>query len=253
MMQTGAMPFAPRSAGGTLGTFVNKLPDTEFSRAHATAQKNAALPVEQGGLGLHKDNTAMDRARALGFDTDAYHGTRADTQTLKAIRPNSGTSAIMRSTGLKPVFTTDSPMQASEYALRRNKGKGSSVYPLLINRNNEVGYHFPSDSYLKNKHILYDEDYSRGLGGSSWMDTMPLYHWAADTKAPTVRMEGVHDGAGISNNFPSTVTAIIDPKNIRSKFAAFDPLKKDSANILASILAGTTLASAMGDKKRTKK
>jgi hypothetical protein len=44
---------------------VNKLPDTEFSRAHAAAQKNAALPVEQGGLGLPKDNTAMDRARAM--------------------------------------------------------------------------------------------------------------------------------------------------------------------------------------------
>jgi hypothetical protein len=47
--------------------------------------------------------------------------------------------------------------------------------------------------------------------------------------------------------------AFINPTLLRSRFAAFDPFKKDSANILASILAGTTLASAMGDKKRNKK
>jgi hypothetical protein len=39
-----------------------------------------------------------------------------------------------------------------------------------------------------------------------------------------------------------------DPKNIRSRFAAFDPFNKDSANILASALLGTTLASQMRDK-----
>jgi hypothetical protein len=40
------------------------------------AQQRAALPVEQGGLGLASNNTAMDRAKAMGFDVDAYHGSK---------------------------------------------------------------------------------------------------------------------------------------------------------------------------------
>jgi hypothetical protein len=48
---------------------------TQYELAHKTAQKNAALPIEKGGLGLHHENTAHDRAKAMGFDTLAYHGT----------------------------------------------------------------------------------------------------------------------------------------------------------------------------------
>lgn len=53
---------------------------TEYELAHELAQRNASLPVEQGGLGLHPDNTAMDRAKAMGYLTDMpmYHGTSAD-------------------------------------------------------------------------------------------------------------------------------------------------------------------------------
>jgi hypothetical protein len=47
-----------------------------------TAQRNAALPVEQGGLGLPKDNTPEMRAEALGVATDAYHGSKQDITGL---------------------------------------------------------------------------------------------------------------------------------------------------------------------------
>ena len=45
---------------------LNVLLESDYSHAHKEAQKNAALPVEKGGLGLHKNNTAMDRANAMG-------------------------------------------------------------------------------------------------------------------------------------------------------------------------------------------
>ena len=38
------------------------------------AQQRAALPVEQGGLGLPKDNTPEMRAQAMGFDQSVYRG-----------------------------------------------------------------------------------------------------------------------------------------------------------------------------------
>jgi len=46
---------------------VSELPPTKYSKAHDIAQRRAALPVEQGGLGLPPDNTAMDRAEAMGM------------------------------------------------------------------------------------------------------------------------------------------------------------------------------------------
>jgi len=224
-----SMPKRPVNALG------QEIPPTQYELAHAEAQRVAALPVEQGGLGLPANNTAMDRARAMGFDTDAFHGTRSDiTEFGKPKRAGFGIRSIEATTGLKPSFTTDSPTQASEYALQANRGKNAAVYPVRINRGDEVGYDFTSDMYMRNRSYL-DDEYMRPLGGSQWLDTMPLYNWAKDVGAKSVRMEGVHDGAGLSHNFPTTVTAIIDPKNIRSRFAAFNPAKRDSADILASI------------------
>ena len=52
---------------------IKPLSKTQFDIANDIAQKNA---VEM--LGLPPNNTAMDRARALGFDTPAYRGTTAD-------------------------------------------------------------------------------------------------------------------------------------------------------------------------------
>ncbi len=96
-----------------------KRPLTEFEQAHLTAQRNAALPVNQGGLGLAPDNTAMDRARAMGFDVDnpVYHGSGAD---IDAFDPK-----LLKETSqyMKGVFTTDKPDIASNY--------GDTVYPLV--------------------------------------------------------------------------------------------------------------------------
>jgi hypothetical protein len=47
-----------------------------------TARINAAMPVEQGGLGLDPWNTAQDRAAAMGYTTPAYHGTTADIRNF---------------------------------------------------------------------------------------------------------------------------------------------------------------------------
>ena len=55
---------------------LGKAQRSPFPRQEAldTAQINAALPIEKGGLGLPKDNTPEMRAAAMGFDTPAYRG-----------------------------------------------------------------------------------------------------------------------------------------------------------------------------------
>ena len=65
---------APRTLNtgfmGQRGSVGTQRPLTEFEQSHLIAQQSAALRVSQGGLGLAPDNTAMDRARAMGFDVD---------------------------------------------------------------------------------------------------------------------------------------------------------------------------------------
>ena len=51
-----------------------------------------------------------------------------------------------------------------------------------------------------------------------------------------VKLTNFSDEAGYGNYNPTTHYAIFDPKNIRSRFAAFDPARKDSTDILASYL-----------------
>lgn len=42
------------------------------------AQQRAALPIEKGGLGLPANNTPLQRAKAMGIDTDAFHASKQD-------------------------------------------------------------------------------------------------------------------------------------------------------------------------------
>jgi hypothetical protein len=74
-MGIGKAALAPLIAGIVKNPSVEKalVNKTAQELAHETAQKNA---VEM--LGLPQGNTAMERAKALGFDTPGYHGTRID-------------------------------------------------------------------------------------------------------------------------------------------------------------------------------
>lgn len=116
-------PFAPMASRtiGRVARSADSLPigmaikDVKFPQQAALdlAQQRAALPVEQGGLGLPINNTATDRAKAMGFDTDVFHGTRAD---------------ILIFDPTKPVFTTPATDIADFYA----RGTNANVMPLKL-------------------------------------------------------------------------------------------------------------------------
>jgi len=82
------------------------------------AQQRAALPVEQGGLGLLESNTAMDRAKAMGFDLPTYHGT--NIPNISSIDVNKSRSDVQYMPGF---FTADNPNLAQNY--------GDIMMPLL--------------------------------------------------------------------------------------------------------------------------
>jgi ADP-Ribosyltransferase in polyvalent proteins len=124
----GLLPFVP-SLAGALGSKGAKLaeilktkPKTQYELAHELAQKNA---VDM--LGLPPNNTAMDRAKALGFDTPAYHGTNADFNAFDLSHTGTASGAEQYGSG---VYTTTNPTMASGYA-NPNK-EGANVLPLLV-------------------------------------------------------------------------------------------------------------------------
>jgi len=51
---------------------------------------------------------------------------------------------------------------------------------------------------------------------------------------------------------PGKSFVITDPSVIRSRFAAFDPLRKNSSSLLASLLGGTVVANQYSKDKQLK-
>jgi hypothetical protein len=252
---------------GQRGAIGTQRPLTEFEQAHLTAQRNAALPVNQGGLGLPADNTAMDRARAMGFDVDnpVYHGTGADIEAFNT----SGKGKTTES----GAFFTDNPSVASTYSSQ----KTGVLYPVLLKNGEVVNVEANGSNWnwLKKNIKLTSEKtkdrkaLNKNLGKlfaddfkyNDALTTDDLASWANSQGFDSIKFNQVKDRgpqgvfANAQSELPSNNTAIFDPKNIRSRFAAFDPMQRQSSNLLAQSakLAPTTaLGAYMYNEKRKK-
>jgi hypothetical protein len=178
------------------------------------AQQRAALPVEQGGLGLPANNTAADRAKAMGFDVPAYHGT-ASTDIQKFM-PEGGTPEgektlewyKNRQAQNEPVgymsfrsgsFFSPKPDYAGHYAPETT----GVMYPVNIRMDNPL-------SLLPNAQGRYSA-----------------------TNAPDINK--TIDAMILQDSIDKSINeiAIIDPAQIRSRFAAYDPFRRDVATATA--------------------
>jgi hypothetical protein len=209
-MVQNAMPYNPQTGkfdtGPTFSEFANYVPNMMGSVANVipaaqrmlTAQKNAALPISEGGLGLPATNTATQRAQAMGYDMPMYHGT--DTPFIEAFDPE-------KTKIIKGIFSTNNPKTASKYAeeaglKKRAEAMGMesspNVLPLLIK----------SESHKR----------------------IPKFDKQTIDEFRNYADKGVYrDEMGVAVTF--------DPSQIRSRFAAFDPKQANSPNILAGGLA----------------
>ena len=260
-------------------------PLTEFEQAHLTAQRNAALPVNQGGLGLAPGNTAMDRARAMGFDVDnpVYHGTNWDVREFDLSRSGSSSGAEQYGTG---VYTATNPTLASGYANPRMEG--ANVLPLVTRMANpisdqtvkkltkaqikkiieqspdldehlwnygDVGYE--GKNSVLNKAVNQTYDYQRETMLES-LHPIANDFFSGDPVAFNNAAAKVLKKDGVIVDFPKTNEKFNIPwssNQVRSRFAAFDPFNRDSSNLLAQSakLAPTTaLGAYMYNEKRKK-
>lgn len=173
------------------------------------AQRRAALPVEQGGLGLGQNNTAAERAAAMGFDAPVYHATDVDFESIKpSVRGKMGPG----------VYVSPSSKYAEKYA-----GEEARVLPLLARGN------------------LADDDAAIQIADKTRQELLSknpnfsVQEWKQKT-AQELSAAG-YDGREI----PGLESVIFNPDNIRSRFAAFDPFRKTAATAAAMGVAAPNL------------
>jgi hypothetical protein len=93
---------------------------TPFEEAFNLAQQRAALPVSEGGLGLPATNTAMDRAKAMGYNTKAYTGANIEGE-IESVLPKSWFSK-------EPEYSS----RYSNVISANGISKDPRVYPVLL-------------------------------------------------------------------------------------------------------------------------
>ena len=173
------------------------------------AQQRAALPIEQGGLGLPVGNTAEQRAAAMGFDTDAYHGTTNDFNKFA---------------GRLPTYAAEEPRIADIYAnatgrhmALSNINAGPNIIPLKLG-----GKEFTVSDLGEGGGGWFSDNLAQALGiprTRTLINELPKYG------IDRLKVTDMDDIGGVQTQhmIPS------GSDNIRSRFAAFDPFRRTSA------------------------
>jgi hypothetical protein len=196
-----------------------------------TAQRNAALPVEEGGLGLPKDNTPEMRAMAMGFDTEVLHGTARDFPSFDLSKAGTNTRQAGDELG---IFSTSKPFLADDYALIASRGgwanrtdpENAVVYPLVGSFKNPKKYQTATEFYRDADAMAAEQK----LG--SWREQL--------------QKEG-YDSVFVRPDLEEVVA--FNPNQLRSRFAAFDPMRKNEPDLLAGVLPLGLLADEEQRKK----
>lgn len=244
------------------------------------AQRNAALPVEQGGLGLRPDNTPMERARALGHDFAQFHettGAKADEIAANGFDPRRPVAAAADHETPYGVFTK---MNGGSIRLAKDN---EVQMPLLVRQGNvemfkdrgvltsNVGNTNPelkslwesinADEQARASQIdaLGEMLGTRAHPNTSGMSNAELwrkidglaegdptqYAKAKSLLTDEFKNRGVdtvmlmNDAGSMGRN--ATTSISLNPANVRSRFAAFDPMRRNENDLLAGALPFTAL------------
>ena len=170
-----------------------------------TAQKNAALPIEKGGLGLPKDNTPEMRAQAMGFETPVYHATDVAEDFSTFIPSTKGKLGA-------GIYTSPSAKYTEKYV-----DDNARILPLLT-RGNYANEDVGTEIAEKIRQEMYDIN-----------PNFAVQEWKARTSQELKNL-------GYAGKDVDKERVIFAPENVRSRFAAFDPMRSKEPDILAGVL-----------------
>ena len=239
--------YIPRGQMGAIDLGVAEAPQAKALRE---AQINAAKPVSEGGLGLRPDNTPEERAAAMGFDTDAVHFSRHGVDVNQL---DSGKFATLP---FDAVGTHVGNKEAAMDRFRDTVGESESIvgstYPVAIRRGNE---------FMSPNGSAWDEDALsfrlKQLAGHDWNAINSRVATSPEMNAKLRQsLFSEYDSIPYYNDVEGkgSVSYIVPPQNIRSRFAAFDPMRRDSPDLLAGIALPVVAAPVVSesDKKKRK-
>ena len=204
--------------GGLAASAAGMVPEGALT-SNSVGRAASHLPMDEA--------SRMARAREMGFNVDAYHGTRAPD--FASFHPGSHFGSVeaanKRLSDLSELGDASLP-----WGMPRGDEAREAVYPVKLRAQkvidlDDMGEWTDADiaPQLYRKGLIGDDELNAAINGD--LDT---FDWLKSQGYDAVRYRNDFEGAG------SPSYMVLDPKNIRSKFAAFDPAQSDSANLLAA-------------------
>jgi hypothetical protein len=193
------------------------------------AQQRAALPVEQGGLGLPANNTAADRAKAMGFDVEAYHGTNASDITKFDLGKSSrgeGTSVALTPENAQAYGNITYPLKVDQQKIFDPTNK-DQLKELKSYVENLIQQQKPYD---KDSLSFYPFTSKKVLENLANPET-GAYYLENEIISKSLKDLGYSGSIGMESG--QSQLKIFNPDQIRSRFAAFDPFRRTAATAAA--------------------
>jgi len=193
------------------------------------AQARAALPIEQGGLGLPANNTAADRAKAMGFDVEAYHSTNASDITKFDLGKSSrgeGTSVALTPENAQAYGNITYPLKVDQQKIFDPTNK-DQLKELKNYVENLIQQQKPYD---KDSLSFYPFTLKKVLENLANPET-GAYYLENEIISKSLKDLGYSGSIGMESG--QSQLKIFNPDQIRSRFAAFDPFRKDVATATA--------------------
>ena len=238
---------------------IKPIAKTPYELAHEIAQKNA---IEM--LGLPPNNTAMDRAKAMGFDTDIFHASsktpaksiyendvylgtiEPELRNLNKVIPNKGGGEG------GAFFGTNATDIAKTYAIP-SKERAGATYPLRVRSSDfmQSGFNKPMPKGSISQWMKEAELFNRGLDKTKNRYFNEKIKESKNIGKGGVVFKNVEDAAFDIGSVPMSDIYAITNAPVRSRFAAFDPRRINEPDLLAAGLPFGLLATE--DKKKSKK
>jgi len=242
------------------------LSKTQFQVANEVAQKNATEM-----LGLPPDNTAMDRAKALGFDVNVFHGqSKTPSKSIyeNGVYLGNTESELPVFTQVMPsrgggeggaFFATNAPEIAKTYAMK-SKDRAGATYPLMVRSSDFGEYGFTKQMPEGNisEWLREAEKFNRKLDKTKnkYFSEVVKESKAAGKGGAVIR--NVEDAAYDIGITPMSDVYAVSSAPVRSRFAAFDPARVNETDLLAAgipigLLGSTQVELPKKQEKKPKK
>ena len=195
----------------------------DWFRKDKEAQQEAVIR-----LGLPKNNTATDRAKAMGFGDDVYHGTKT---SFHEFSPSKYSKSRYRAPA---IFTSPDTSLANQFSGVRDSSRTNDImfeqFPDTFNpqvlplKTRGKVFDYENPQHIEDLLKVNPDLNNISQGGGSLIENLKLGNWQAVENVDVqkaIRKLGF-DGFN-AQEFGQRSTGLFNNTDVRSKFAHFNP------------------------------